>query len=188
MLERLSGVRKRMFAPFLVNINPASVSLASLLLAFVAAYFLFMSSWLLAAIFIGASALLDALDGEIARKYKRETKLGDFLDHVLDRIADSAFLIALASNPNIPGTLALLTLAAVLLVSYLGTEAQALTGKRLYTALVGRADRLVILFVAAIAQIFYANAILYALYLILILSAVTFLQRFYLTAKQLRKN
>jgi len=187
MLEKLSYVRKKLFAPFLVNVNPVSVSVVSLLLAFAAAYFLFTSSWLFAAILIAASAFLDALDGEIARKYKRDTKFGDFLDHVLDRIADSAFLIALAFNPNIPSTLALLTLAAVLLVSYLGTEAQALTGKRLYTALVGRADRLVILIAAAIAQIFYSNAILYALYLILILSAITFLQRFYLTAKQLTK-
>jgi phosphatidylglycerophosphate synthase len=186
MLEKLSGVRKKLFAPFLVNINPNYLSIISLLLAFAAAYFLFISSWLLAAVFITLSAFFDALDGEIARKNKIATKFGDFLDHVLDRISDSALLIGLALNPAIPDNLALLTLIFVLLVSYIGTEAQALTGKRLYTALVGRADRLAILAVAALVQIFYSNAMLHALYLILLLSALTFVQRFYLTAKQLR--
>jgi len=188
MLENLSHIRKKLFRPFLFKINPSFISIASLILALIASYFLFTSFWLLAALFLLLSSFLDALDGEIARKFKLETKLGDFLDHSLDRIADAAFFIALAFNPEIPTTLALLTLAAILLVSYLGTEAQALTGKRLYTALVSRADRLVILIVAAIAQIFFANAILYALYIILILSAITFLQRFYLTAKQLKKS
>ena len=186
MLEKLSHLRKNLFKPFLVKINPGYVSIISLLLALVASYFLFTSSWLLAAIFLLVSGFLDALDGEIARKFKLETKFGDFLDHSLDRIADAAFFIALAFNPEIPTVLALLTLAAILLVSYLGTEAQALTGKRLYTALVGRADRLVILIVAVFAQIFYSNSILYALYFILILSAITFLQRFYLTSRQLK--
>lgn len=188
MLEKLAHLRTKFFAPFLVKVNPTIVSLISFASAIIASYFFFRSLWLFAALSLLASAFLDALDGEIARKYGLASKFGDLLDHTLDRIADAAFFIALAFNASISSTLAFLTLIAVLLASYAGTEAQALTGKRLYTALIGRADRLVVLFAAAIAQLFYPLAIQYALYAILTLSALTFLQRFYITSKMLLKK
>jgi phosphatidylglycerophosphate synthase len=188
MIEKLSYLRKRLFAPFMVNINPAIVSWVAFLFALLASYFLFTSSWLLAAFFLLISAFLDALDGEIAREFKTASKFGDLLDHTLDRLADVAFFVALAFNQTISvGSLAFFALIAVLLASYVGTEAQALTGKRLYTAILGRADRLVVLIVASILQVFlHHHSVLAALYIILILSVLTFFQRIYITTRMLK--
>jgi CDP-diacylglycerol--glycerol-3-phosphate 3-phosphatidyltransferase/archaetidylinositol phosphate synthase len=89
-------------------------------------------------------------------------------------------------HPNIT-IITLLALIAVLLASYAGTQAQALTNKRLYTALIGRADRLIILFVAAIAMQFYTNAMFYAILLMGLLSMLTFFQRTIQTALVLKR-
>jgi phosphatidylglycerophosphate synthase len=190
MIEKLSYLRKRLFAPFIVNINPAIVSWAAFLFALSASYFLFTSNWLLAAFFLLTSAFLDALDGEIAREFKTISKFGDLLDHTLDRIADVAFFVALAFNQTISvRSLAFFALIAVLLASYVGTEAQALTGKRLYTAILGRADRMVVLIVASILQVFlHHHSVLVALYIILILSVLTFFQRIYITTRMLKRK
>ena len=48
------------------------------------------------AVLIFASGVFDALDGEVARRTKRESPRGDLLDHVLDRYADIAILLGIA--------------------------------------------------------------------------------------------
>jgi phosphatidylglycerophosphate synthase len=189
-LEQLSGLRSKLLAPFLFKANPVIISIISLLFAIFTGYLFFLGSWSLGALTLIISAVLDALDGEIARKYKVATKFGDLLDHTFDRIADAAIFIGLAFSKQIPVThsiLTLLALIAILLASYAGTEAQALMGKRLYTALVGRADRLVILFVAALLMPFYTNAMFYAILAIGILSVLTFFQRTIKTAITLKR-
>jgi phosphatidylglycerophosphate synthase len=186
-LERLSGLRGKLLAPFLFKVNPAIASVISLLFAIFTGYLFFLGSWTLGAFTLIISSVLDALDGEIARKYKVATKFGDLLDHTFDRIADVAIFLGLAFNPQMPIILTLLALIAILLASYAGTEAQALVGKRLYTALVGRADRLVILFAAALLMPFYPLAMFYAILAMGILSALTFFQRTIKTALTLKR-
>ncbi len=187
VLEQLSGLRSKILAPFLFKGNPAVISFISLLFAIFAGYLFFVSSWTLGALMLAISAVLDALDGEIARKYKVATKFGDLLDHTFDRIADVAIFLGLAFNPQMPSIFTLLALIAILLASYAGTEAQALTGKRLYMALTGRADRLVILFLAAILMPFYPQAMFYGILVIGIFSLLTFFQRTIQTALVLRR-
>jgi phosphatidylglycerophosphate synthase len=177
MLEKFSNLRQKLFAPLLFKINPTIISVMSFIFALIASYFFFTSIWLFAAIFLALNAFFDAFDGEVARKYKLETKLGDLVDHVFDRIADVALFLGLAFNPSLPKTLTLLTLISILLASYAGVQAQALVGKRIYSALIGRADRLLILFFATLLMPFYSNALYYAILIIGILSLLTFFQR-----------
>jgi len=187
MLERFSKLRSTLFAPFLFNINPAILTIISFILACYAGYLFFISYWTIGALVLLLSSFLDALDGEIARKYKSESKFGDLLDHTLDRLADVAIFIGLAFNQQLPTIVTLLALIAILLASYAGTQAQALTNKRLYTALVGRADRLIILIVAAFAIPFYPQAMFYGIILIGVLSILTFFQRTIQTAIILKR-
>lgn len=187
VLEGLSGLRSRLLAPFLFKANPAVITFISLLFAIFTGYLFFVSSWILGALMLAISAVLDALDGEIARKYKVTTKFGDLLDHTFDRIADVAIFLGLAFNPQMPSVLTLLALIAILLASYAGTAAQALTNKRLYTAIIGRADRLVILFAAALLMQFYTSAMFYGILVIGIFSLLTFFQRTIQTAIILRR-
>src|SRR5256885_1489297 len=82
---------------------------------------------------------------------------GDFLDHVLDRYADVFMLGGIAFNATYcrlgVGTLALL---GVLLTSYMGTQAQAVGQGRAYGGVLGRADRLVLLFFGGLIQLLVA--------------------------------
>src|SRR2546427_10743434 len=79
---------------------------------------------------------------------------GDSLDHVLDRYADVFMLGGIAVHATYcrlaVSTLALL---GVLLTSYMGTQAQAVGQGRAYGGVLGRADRLVLLFFGGLIQL-----------------------------------
>lgn len=103
--------------------------------------------WLLlvGAAAVAVNAILDGLDGRVARLTKTESKRGDYLDHVVDRYADVAILVGLALSPMGNMLWGLLAIVGTLLTSYMGTQAQALGLGRDYGGWLGRADRLVLL-------------------------------------------
>ena len=109
-----------------------------------------LSSWLVPVLFLAAAFLVfaggvfDALDGHVARRRGLASKAGDHLDHVLDRYADVLLLVGIALSGWAQPVLALLALVSLLLVSYMGTQAQAVTGRRQYGGVLGRADRIVL--------------------------------------------
>ena len=101
--------------------------------------------FLLAGVAIFLGGVFDALDGHVARRRHLESPSGDLLDHVLDRYADLALLLGIAVSGWADPFLALLALVSLLLVSYMGTQAQAVLGRRQYRGLLGRADRILLL-------------------------------------------
>jgi len=98
------------------------------------------------------AGLFDVVDGEVARTTGRTSVRGDFLDHVLDRYADLFLVLGIAVSGFANPLLALLALVSLLLTSYMGTQAQAVGQGRLYGGLLSRADRLVVLAVAAFLE------------------------------------
>jgi len=192
MLPELSSkfpeLRKRIIAPFVINTNPNIISAIALLAAIAAGYFLWQNILLPATLLILLNGFLDMLDGEIAKTYKRETKLGDFLDHVFDRLADVVILLGLTLNENVPDFLGFGTIILVLLVSYLGTEAQALTSHRLYAGLLGRGDRLLMMTIGVLLAIKFGVALYWLAVLLFVLSAISFVQRFIVISKTLAKE
>jgi archaetidylinositol phosphate synthase len=96
--------------------------------------------------------VFDVLDGEVARRTGRASVRGDLLDHVLDRYADVALVLGIAISGYANPILALLALVSLLLTSYMGTQAQAMGQGRLYAGLLSRADRLVVLALAAFLE------------------------------------
>ncbi|MBN1391059.1 MAG: CDP-alcohol phosphatidyltransferase family protein [Candidatus Thermoplasmatota archaeon] len=107
---------------------------------------------LLALVFIGFNSIADTLDGRIARYMGRETMVGDFLDHTFDRLSDIAIMVGIAFSPYCNTTFGLISVAFVLMSSYMGTQAQALGCGRNYSGVMGRADRMVLLLFATIFQ------------------------------------
>ncbi len=189
MLPELSNkfpeLRQKLLKPFIVNINPNTISIIALIAAVAAGYLLWQNLLLPAAAFFLLNGFLDMLDGEIAKAFKRETKLGDFLDHSFDRLADVAILLGLTLNETVPDFLGFTAVIIVLLVSYLGTEAQAISGKRLYAGWLGRGDRLLLIAIAAVVAVWFSSALYYATWLIVILSGISFVQRFATIIKNL---
>jgi len=111
-----------------------------------------------AAALIFLNAIFDALDGKVARLSKRESKRGDFLDHVLDRYADLFIIGGMTISPFCDPWIGVLAIVGVIFASYMGTQAQAVGIRRDYGGLLGRSDRLVLLIFVPLIQMFLEMA------------------------------
>ena len=145
-------------------LDPMGISLLSLATAVGAGYCFSQaeagSVWLLfAAGLVFLTALLDALDGIVARIRDLTSKRGDLVDHTLDRVADVIILGGIALGPLVNERAGFAALLGVLLLSYLGTQAQAVGAGRVYSGLLGRADRLVLLMAVPVIQFFFIERI-----------------------------
>jgi phosphatidylglycerophosphate synthase len=139
------------------KINPDMLSVIAFLFAFLAGLSFYLTNFiiellLLAALFIFLNAFFDALDGRVAKISGKASKKGDFLDHVLDRYADVFILGGIMFSPYCNNVIGFLAVISVLLASYLGTQAQAVGVGRVYSGVLGRADRLVILIALPLIQ------------------------------------
>lgn len=147
----------RVSRPFL-GWDPKNLSVLALLLAIGAGLLSLLVRWttpdlfLVVAILIFFAGFFDVVDGEVARSTGRASVRGDFLDHVFDRYADIAILLGISLSTYANPYLALLALVSLLLTSYMGTQAQAVGQGRLYSGLLSRADRLVVLAVATFLE------------------------------------
>jgi archaetidylinositol phosphate synthase len=160
----LEGYRARV-APYVARLarpflgwTPNQLSWLAMVLAVVAAALAALVRWstpllfLPVAVLIFLAGLFDVLDGAVARSTGRTSVRGDFLDHVIDRYADLVIVLGIAVSGYANPILALLALASLLLTSYMGTQAQAVGQGRNYSGLLSRADRLVVLALAAFLE------------------------------------
>ena len=200
----LNSIAKRF-----IKINPNVLSWLSVVFAFLAGLFFYLSSpnlelnnyyLYIAVIFVFLNGLFDAIDGKVAKLAHKTSKRGDFLDHALDRYADIFIVggLALSSWCRYP-SIGLLAIIGMLLTSYMGTQAQAVGIKRNYSGLLGRADRLALLMIAPIIQHFlqyYSNFKLplelflleWILIYFAIMGNITAVQRFYSTLRFFKKK
>ena len=111
-----------------------------------------------AVVIILVAAILDGLDGALARHQGVDGDYGDFLDHTIDRIVDVGLLVAIGMNaafiddPSSGYLAALLTLFG----SYMGTQAQSVGLDRIYGGF-SRADRMVITLVSLLVAAWQAQ-------------------------------
>ena len=161
----------RKAAKFLASmgISPNLLSIASLIFAALAGFFFFFSGkpylyfyqlpfnlfLLLALISVVMNTLLDAMDGVLARETRIASKKGDFLDHVFDRYSDVFIIGGIFFGGYVRWEIGVIAIIGVLLSSYMGTQAQAVGLSRVYGGILGRADRLLIIIVATLLNLFY---------------------------------
>ncbi|HII81598.1 MAG TPA: CDP-alcohol phosphatidyltransferase family protein, partial [Methanosarcina sp.] len=145
----------------------------------------------LAGILVVFNSLFDALDGVIARKSNRATPRGDFLDHVIDRYSDIFIICSIFFAGYVSWQIGVVAIVGVLLTSYLGTQAQALNLGRYYGGIMGRADRLVVIIIAAFSGSIHPASIMgftilgWAVILIAVTSHITAIQRIFYIWKRL---
>lgn len=136
------------------NVSPNAISAVALFLAGVSGALIYFSydQWQLllplAGVLMLVSGFLDGLDGKVARLTGKNSKRGDFVDHVFDRYADVLMIGAVAVSAWCNAYLGLLAIVGVLLTSYMGTQAQAVGAGRHYGGILGRADRMVLMILA----------------------------------------
>jgi CDP-diacylglycerol--glycerol-3-phosphate 3-phosphatidyltransferase len=123
------------------------------------------------------AGLLDVLDGAVARLRGQESRLGAFLDSVLDRVSDLILFGCLywslaGQGERLEAGLALATMVIALSVSHIRAEAEA-AGVALSEGFFQRLER----YIAMMIGLPIPGALLPALAILTVLGGVTVLQR-----------
>ena len=165
------------------GVTPDMVTVAGTLGAVAGAVVFATRGWLVIATFvITACALLDVLDGAMARARGRSTRFGALLDSTMDRVADGAIFGCLAywlgvTGQHAPLAAALLCLVLGQLVSYVKARAEGL-GLSADVGIAERFERLVIIGLGGLGYGFgVPHALPVALWLLVGLSLITVVQR-----------
>ena len=171
------------------HVTADSLTALALLLSVLGGLLLILSSrsrWLLLVIpFLAMGRIaLNALDGMVAVADGSARPYGEVLNEVCDRLSDSAWFISLAFM--VGPVISLGALVLVLISSYIGTVVKAAGGSRVYSGIMGKADRMILLSIAAVAALFYGERPLYIFVLVvLVATPITAVQRLFLGRKQL---
>jgi phosphatidylglycerophosphate synthase len=173
----LNHIAKRI--PFSPNI----LTIIGFLITVIAA-FMIPRNIRLGGILILIGGIFDVLDGIVARSRGKTTEFGAFLDSVLDRYSDAFLFLAIAwyflDRDNLIGIyLSLGTLLGAFLISYTRARAEGL-GKSCHTGLMERPERILFIAFAAIT-----GWLLPVLWIMLVLTHITVLQRIYYVWKQM---
>ena len=173
-----------------IPLGPMSISFLSLLTAIASGYSFYTVEYdlsnkellLLGSALVFLTAVLDALDGIVARKRGLSSKRGDLVDHTLDRVADILIIGGIALGPLVNTEVGFTAIIGVLMLSYMGTQAQAVGAGREYAGLLGRADRLIVLMLVPIVHFLnqeynYMELMCYTFAIICTLSAIYRFQR-----------
>jgi len=132
---------------------------------------------LIVIIFLFITEFFDQLDGVVAR-LQGPTKLGAFYDSTLDRIGDFFILIGVIFSGYTTLEIGLIVLIGAFLTSYTRAKIEALGDSSLYgVGLIERTDRVPILFIGAILQIWFSTAIWWTMIILAIGTNITVLQR-----------
>jgi phosphatidylglycerophosphate synthase len=158
--ERLS----RWFTPLARRcpLSPNAITLIALALNLVAAACMFFGNrwpilFLVSIVFLTAGGLADAFDGIVARVQEKSSPFGDFLDHVADRVSDTAVAAAWMIGSGVRYELTLVAVIMVMLNGYVGTQIEATWKERSYEG-VGRGEFVLALVVFPIVSfILFSN-------------------------------
>lgn len=149
--------------------------------------------WYLPALIIFLANGFDLIDGMVARKYKRVTNFGGFLDSTMDRVADFLMITAFAFGTIVRWEIAAPLLLFAYLTSYIRSRGELANPKVSFAVgIVERTERLLLLFVSLLLYWLFPNVTFSGLnvaellfLLITLLSLYTVLQRFMHAYKEL---
>jgi CDP-diacylglycerol---glycerol-3-phosphate 3-phosphatidyltransferase len=190
--KTLSPIKKVLIK---LKVHPTYINLAALIVSVLAAFIFYKASYnLTLLLWIPLLAFVriafNALDGLVARELKvKNQQWGEVLNEFIDRLSDITFFLGIAFFGFTNALLVFFTLVSVLLVSYIGILGKAAGGRRIYSGLMGKADRMFYISVAAVLIVFLKNPVIinYLLIFMLTLSIVTILQRINIIKKELKK-
>lgn len=158
-LEVLRPHMKDIMAPLISlarkgKLSPNNLTIGALFTAAAAGVFFFFGNVMAGTLLVALNAMLDGLDGALARAQNIQSPKGDLLDHVVDRYADIFIITGIFAGGYASWPVGVLALTGVLMSSYLGTQAQAMGVGRYYGGVLGRADRLVLILCAGLLTMF----------------------------------
>lgn len=170
-----------------IGLTPNQVSLLGVLAALVSAYCYWSSQFndsllIAAALLLLVSGFLDALDGVLARAYRKTTLSGGFFDSLLDRYSDAVILVSiilgrLAADSQLWSLIGFAAVIGSLLVSYSRARAEAAGIKMETVGLAERAERIIIIAAASFLNLLWADALRWSVLLLAVLTNLTVMQR-----------
>lgn len=161
-----------------LGVSANQVTCSGVLLAAVTGVMIGLGHFWVGVVLLTVGGLMDTLDGVVAKAAGTSSKKGAFFDSVADRVADAlifggvAWYLASGSDPRL-AVLPFAILAVSAVISYERAKAESL-GYDAKGGLMERAERLILLGVALIIHVIFVPL----LGLLLVLSAITALQRF----------
>ena len=169
-----------------LHITPNELTISGAALHLVAAWLIIADHSVIAGFVFVVGSLFDMLDGSLARLSAKVTPFGAFLDSTLDRASEGVILAAVTYQFAVQGhpvdaALVVLALLGSLLVSYTRARAEAL-GVSAKLGIMSRPERVVLI---AIGLFF--NVMPYAIYLLVVLTTFTVVQRVIFTYRALKR-
>ncbi|MFX0028148.1 MAG: CDP-alcohol phosphatidyltransferase family protein [Candidatus Hermodarchaeota archaeon] len=187
MLLQIKKFSGKLLLPLARKIKriPANIITSFGLIFAILTFFAFIFNFLiLIIIFLFITEFFDQLDGVVAR-LQGPTKLGSFLDSTLDRIGDFFIFSGAILGGYTIIEIGLLVLIGAFLTSYTRAKIEALGIDNLYgIGLIERTDRVPILFIGSIFQIWFSTAIWWTMVALAIGTNLTAIQRIRYAFKQ----
>ena len=170
----------------LLKVPPNLLTILSLIIMITGFYLFIIHDMLFIYILsVILSSFLDIADGAVARYSGRVTRFGGFLDSTVDRINDFILILSLkymGFNEFIVYVLIILSF----LISYSRARAEGLGLKIEGIGLVERGERILFLIVIIVFSIYMFNVAKIILYVLVLLSIITLIQRILFIYKGLK--
>lgn len=176
-----------------LRVHPDAINAAGLVIALAMAAALYLVDrwpalyWVLP---LGAflRTACNALDGMVARGLEVSSALGEVQNELFDRVSDAAIFLSLGLSGHCDLAVAAVGTAAILINSYLGILGKAAGGKRVYTGILGKADRMILVGVMGIVSFFHPAGLAWEIVGVVVVSAtlVSALQRVWAIREDLR--
>ena len=175
------------------GITPIMLSVLAIIFAIISGFFYsnlvqfninnVIQNQVLGAIFLLIAGLFDMLDGSLARVTKKTSSKGAFIDSTFDRVTEIIIYSGLLIGQYAESILIFFAITLSMLVSYSRTKAEAINVDLRGIGIAERSERILILCFFS-----FINEIRYAIIIIIILSSITFIQRFQKVLSTLNKN
>ncbi len=170
----------------LLRVPPNLLTILSLIVMITGFYlFIVHDMFFIYILSIILSSFLDIADGAVARYSGRVTRFGGFLDSTIDRINDFILILSLkymGFNEFIVYALIILSF----LISYSRARAEGLGLKIEGIGLIERGERILFLIVIIVFSIYMFNVAKIILYILVLLSIITLVQRILFIYKGLK--
>ncbi len=172
-----------------LGLNANHYTLISILLVLASFYFLSRAAFLPALLFFAAAALMDLVDGAVARFSQKASKKGAYLDTICDRYVEAVILLGFLTLPlpfyfAVPAKVwVFIAFFGSLMTTYAKAAAKekGLVRQELREGLLGRGERMILIAAALLLGAFNIYWALYPIVIMAVLSNFTALQRIYLS-------
>ncbi|AGJ62896.1 Phosphatidylglycerophosphate synthase [Sulfolobus islandicus LAL14/1] len=192
MLTRIRRQIKRIIEPLAktlakFGVGANVITLLGLIFAIIYYFEIMRTNTALGIVFLVISAIMDGIDGEVARVSNTASPLGSFLDSTLDRIEDILYISAFIFL-GFTSYLVAITVGLSLTISYIRAKAESLGLKIEGRGIIERGERIIFVFIILLLYLIVSKQIsLYVFYLFMLLTAITVIQRFHAVYSLLRK-